>query len=477
MTIFDYFKEKGINTTSVSFYRKIDEWKSWYVANVRGFSSYKVYMGQGSYVRRKRKTLAMAKTVCEDLANMLMNEKVNISIGNETVQNYVNTVFTNNNFYCLANEYQERMAATGTIAIVPYLKDVLVDDNGSVIRETGKIGIDFISASCIFPVNWENGKITEVIFSFPRTIARKKYMHLAWHKMNADGLYVIENSVVECSENGQWKDLAPAEWKQLKPFEGLAVLVETGSDKPQFVIDRLNIVNNADADESNPMGVSLFANSIDILKKIDIEYDSYSNEFELGRKRIFVAPEMLKNHDGTQAFDPDDSVFYMLPDNYAEKDNKGMIHEVDLSLRIEQHSKAINDDLNYLSIKCGFGMNHYRFESGQVKTATEVISENSDMFRTLKKHEVILEKVLTELIEIIIRLGNNIGYALDESAEISIDFDDSIIEDKNSERNADRQDVSMGAMPLWEYRMKWYNEDEDTAKKMVDMMDNKDVIM
>ena len=46
----------------------------------------------------------------------------------------------------------------------------------------------------------------------------------------------------------------------------------------------------------------------------------------------------------------------------------------------------------------------------------------------------------------------------------SIDFDDSIIEDKQAERATDRQDVSMGAMPLYEYRMKWYGEDETTAK-------------
>ena len=40
------------------------------------------------------------------------------------------------------------------------------------------------------------------------------------------------------------------------------------------MIDRLNIVNNADEDESNPMGIAIYANAIDVLKKLDIEYDS-----------------------------------------------------------------------------------------------------------------------------------------------------------------------------------------------------------
>jgi A118 family predicted phage portal protein len=222
--------------------------------------------------------------------------------------------------------------------------------------------------------------------------------------------------------------------------------------------------------------VAIFANAIDVLRSLDVKYDSYCNEFELGRKRIFVAPEMLHNNDGSPAFDPEDTVFYKLPDDYADKDQSaGMIHEVDLQLRVEEHSRAINDDLNYLSLKCGFGQQHYKFEAGQVKTATEVISENSDMYRRLQKHEIILEQALLDLVRIIIRMGNALGAGINDNVDIDIKFDDSIIEDKQAERSSDRQDVAMGAMPLWEYRMKWYNEDEATAKSRV-QMDNEDVI-
>lgn len=50
--------------------------------------------------------------------------------------------------------------------------------------------------------------------------------------------------------------------------------------------------------------------------------------------------------------------------------------------------------------------------------------------------------------------------------EISINFEDSILTDDEIKRSSDRQDVAMGVMPLWEYRMKWYGEDEKTAKAM-----------
>ena len=50
-----------------------------------------------------------------------------------------------------------------------------------------------------------------------------------------------------------------------------------------------------------------------------------------------------------------------------------------------------------------------------------------------------------------------------ENTDIVIDFDDSIVEDKQTERAEDRKDVAMGAMGLPEYRAKWYGETEEVA--------------
>lgn len=470
MNLFRYFQSKGIDTVDASFYRQIDVWKSWYKSNVKNFTTYRVYTGSGTYVKRRRKSLGMAKKLSEDIADLLLNERVQISLSGQAEQSFVDTVLSGNNFQVLGNEYQERKAYSGTVAYVPYLKDASTTEDGVIL--SGRIGINYLSAENIFPVSWENGIVTECIFAFPKVSMRKKYLHLQYHHKLDSGLYIIENMVLECVRGADTgKELTPEEWKLIKPFRDLAPIVETDSEYPQFVIDRLNIVNNADDDESNPMGVAIFANAIDVLKKIDVEYDSYCNEYELGRKRIFVAPELLVNKDGSPAFDPEDSVFYKMPDDYNEKSAEGLIKEIDLQIRADEHSKGINDDLNLLSLKCGFGTQRYRFENGQIKTATEVISVNSDMFRMIKKHEIVLDSAIKSLIRIILRLGKVLGNNLDETVEITIDFDDSIIEDKGTERQNDRSDVAMGAMPLWEYRMKWYGEDEDTAKSKVNIDD------
>lgn len=469
MNIFEYFKKKGIDTIDSSFYSKIAMWDSWYRANVKRFHQYRVYHGTGQYERCHRKSLGMAKKICEDISDLLLNERVTITIKDETTAKFVRSVLDAANFTVQGNEYQERKAACGTVAYVPYLTNMEVAEDGSVL--SADIKLDYVVAKNIYPTAWENSRITEVIFAFPKTYKRKKYVQLQHHKLepwqDKDGndlgyQYVIENSVVECS-SGAGRDLTPAEWNAIPHFEGLAARVETGSNQPQFIIDKLNIANNVDEDDTNPMGVALFANSIDVLAKIDLEYDSYANEFTLGRKRIFVAPEMLTDANGSQVFDPDDSVFYTLPEDYF-KNTKEALHEVNMELRTEQHEQAINNDLNLLSFKCGFGTQYYRFERGTVVTATQVISENSDMYRAIRKHEIILQDALTDLIRTIIRLGKTANVpGLAENTDIVIDFDDSIIEDKQTERAEDRKDVAMGAMGLPEYRAKWYGETEEVA--------------
>lgn len=481
MDIFSYFRNKGIDTLNPTFYRQIEVWRSWYNSNVRKFHKYKVYRGNGTSVNCTRYSLGMAKKVCEDMADLLLNEKVTITVADQTTDTFVKNVLESNTWEELGNEFQEWKAALGTVAYVVYIKDAVVDEAGNMTG--GTVGINYVEASHIYPTSWQNKVITECIFTFPKTYKRKKYVHFQYHKIEdipGEGRkqYVIENTVVE-NTTGAGKELTPEEWEEIPAFSGLAKRIETGSDQPLFIIDRLNMVNNADEDSTNPMGVALFANDIDVVRKIDLEYDSYANEFSLGRKRIFVAPEMLTTVNGDAVFDPSDTVFYELPEDYFKNaESKEAMHEVNMELRVEEHSKAINDDLNWLSLKVGFGTERYRFEGGQVKTATEVISENSDLYRTLQKHELVLERVLIQLIQTIIKVGINIGIPnLQENTDITISFDDSIIQDKQAEREEDRKDVAMGAMGVDEYRAKWRGETlEEARKNLPEQFNDKDVI-
>lgn len=464
--IIQKLNQLGYATIPEAFYSKVAEWKSWYQGNVKGFHNYRVRNGE-SMVNCKRYSLGMGKKLCEDWANLLMNEKVQITLEGKNEQAFIDRVLTENNFTVKANEMQEMKSALGTVAYIPRVVGQEVNESGEIVPGNASgIVLDYVTIENIYPLAWQNGYISECAFSSVVTRSGHDYLYLQIHHKEDSGKYIIENRIYRYDN----EQLADETLTNVKGFERIPPVVHTGSDKRQFVIDRLNIANNYDY--LLPTGISVYANAIDVLQGVDIAYDSYVNEFKLGKKRIMVKPSAAKYLDGQPVFDPGDVAFYVLPEDVSDG---AVITPIDMTLRTAEHNTGIQDQLNILSSKCGFGETYYRFDGGSVATATQVISENSTMFRTIKKHEAVLEQALTELCRILLRLGNTaMNAGLDENVEISIDFDDSIIEDKATDFSRDMQLLQAGIMNDWEFRAKWMNEDEETAKaalpKMQDMV-------
>lgn len=462
MNITEKLKELGYSTVPEEFYTKVQEWKSWYVGDVKGFHRYRVRNGAGM-VRCKRYTLNMGKKIPEDWANLLMNEKVKITLEGQKEQAFVDRVFTENNFLVKANEMQEKAFALGTVAFIPRVVGMEAKETGPVPGSARGIVMDYVTVEHIWPLAWQNGIITECAFDSIVTVNGEQYCYLQiHHKVN--GLYDIENRLYKYRNNNVDTEVGLT---SVPNFKRVPRVVHTGSDRRRFVIDRPNIANNFD---DSPLGISIYANSIDVLKGADVAYDSYVNEFVLGKKRIMVKPSAMKYLDGEPVFDSDDLAYYVLPEDVSDG---AVITPIDMTLRTQEHNTGIQDQLNLLSSKCGFGETYYRFDGGSITTATQVISENSTMFRTIKKHEIILEQVLVELCRIILRLGNaSMNAGLNEDIEISVDFDDSIIEDKATDFSRDMQLLQAGIMNDWEFRAKWMNESPDEAKKALPRMED-----
>ena len=150
---------------------------------------------------------------------------------------------------------------------------------------------------------------------------------------------------------------------------------------------------------------------------------------------------------------------------------KSLIQEYNPEIRIEQITKAFELVLSLLSMQFGYGSKKYTFENGQIKTATEYIGTKQDAMQELNKQR----KQATDYIEDIIHAAmwfsnqfSSTSYDVDE--ELSIEFDDSYVEDKQTKLEAMRADaMSFSEVPIlkvW-YLMEKYNIPEDEAKKYI----------
>lgn len=450
-------KELGYNTIPESFYSYVDLWKSWYEGKVKGFHRYRRYNGH-KWTNCDRASLGMGKKVSEDWANLLMNEKVQITLEGRKEQEFVDRVLTENNFTVKANEMQELKNALGTVAYLPRVVGQEVSEGGEVIPGNASgIVLDYVTIEDIYPLAWQNGVISECAFTSVLTRDGHDYLYMQIHRKGNDGLYIIENRIFRYDN----EVLADEQLTNVRGFERIPPVVHTGSDKRQFVIDRPNIANNINY--QLPVGISVYANAIDVLRGADCAYDCYINEFENGPMMMMVKMPATKYEDGEPTLDDHDRRFYLLPED-AQQGN--VVDTVAPTLRTSELNVGLQDQLNILSSKCGFGTNYYVFNQGVMATATQVISTKSDLAASRGKHQIILRSVLTELCQILLRLGNTaMNAGLDENIRISVKFDDSIFVNEETDRAEDRQDINMAVMNLWEYRSKWYGEDEKTAKE------------
>lgn len=429
----------------------INSWLEWYTGDAKDFHNYSVYNGK-KWVQVKRLTLNMAKRVCEDWANLLLNEKTDITVGDAHSQEVIHKVLEDCKFWQKGNEGVEKSFALGIGAFVVVVDDIGINERGELSDVSkAKVKVKFVNGTKIIPITFEEEEITEC--AFINVNSNKTYISI--HLKNEQGNYEIHN--IACKGAGD----------NLTFDEQDHTIFETQNNIPWFMIIKPNIANNIDI--NSPLGVSIFANAMDNLKEIDLVFDSYANEFILGKKRIFVNAEgwyVDKNGEETDVFDSNDVVNYYLPPN---ADGKQVITDVTQELRVEAHITALQNQLNLFGYKCGLGTEHYKFENGGVATATQVVSVNGEMFRNRRKHEILIEDVLISLVRTMLYAINTFtSESVDVNAEIAIKFDDSIIIDEETERAKDLTDVNSGVMSKYEYRMKWYNEDEKTARQKVD---------
>ena len=444
--------KKGINLTVGTIYDLMAIWKSWYRGNVNDFHYY-TEMVNGKLTNCERLTMNMPKKLCEDITKLLWTEKTQINLSNKNATKRLWEVLDSKENSLTVNLpiFIEKMLALGNGATVEYK-----DENNRTI-------IDYIDGDVIIPYKFTNGYITGMITvsRFVDEKGKRKiyYTHITYHE-HVNGKYIKLNELYKSNTD-------TALGKQLNFNDAFPNVKESDvvfTNNPYFQIWRPNLANNFDT--NSPMGISIYANSIDRFKSLDTKYDSFYNEFILGKKRIVVDQSAMKgmmetDDDGNprfvQYFDKNDRVYQAL--NIDSDKMKEPVKEIDFTLRYNEHIDSINADLNWLSENVGLGSNYYKFDGAGTKTATEVISENSQAFRTKQHYQIIVNACVEDLVKAVCELEGI------KTNKITILPDDSIIEDKDKEITRAQIEVSQGLKSKKSYLMDIKGMSEDEAEE------------
>lgn len=434
----------------------INQWRSWYKGNVKSFHNYFIYNGNKK-VKQRRYTMNMAKEISEDWSDILWSEKCEISLKDEQMQKQFNELADKLDLYSIINRALEKSGALGTTATVTSVYDILQNEDGMYLDVSqAKVRVDTVDVDWIYPLSWTNKEITECAFGSVEYVNGVKYVICSVHKLDENNEYVIYNHLFR-DNNGNLSEITDE--------KGTMKVFPTHSNVKWFSVFKPLLTNNLF--NNSPFGIPHYANAIDNMKAVDISFDALKNEIKDGRKRTFVRSDMFSYESGTQklVFDPEDTTVYQLP-NGASKDD--LIQSDSDTLRTAELIDTLNTNLNVLGNKVGFGENHYHFDGTNLSTATAVVSSNSKLFRRKKKLEIGYYNDILNLIKSICYASSKFGTYNIDTEDISIQFDDSIIEDKEAESVRASREVSQGLISKAEYRERIFGETEEVAKKAIE---------
>ena len=443
---------------------------AWYRGFVDSFHKYYIKTGTTTFTNLEKLPLYMAKKTGEDWANHLINEKCDIIIPQKEL---LDDILDKTKSWTKLNRAIEQSFCLGYGFMVQGIKNLEIDEEGTIVgNKDAYITNDYVPAIMCRPLTYVDREVEDIAFVFENT----KYINVILHIRDTRKTIKIDDKTEINNENYNNYDIVNIKVRNSGDY-GIEerFTFHTKSPIKLFQPIQPNICNNADLD--NPLSVSVYANAISTLMAIDNAYDSLNNEIQLGRKRVVADVDQYTEVDEkgnkVNTFDPNDALIYSIParDTKVGEGQKQLLEDISGQLRINDIVAALNQQLSIYSSKVGLGENYYRFSDMQkgVTTATQVISENSTLYKTMRKHEILLEQSLKDMVLSLVYLNNtftsNPTINIKGYSDITIQFDDSIIEDTNAQKTSDRQDVANGVMSKVEYRMKYYGEDEKTAIK------------
>lgn len=400
-----------------------------------------MYRGHAPWCKEEVVSSRKERGICQEFANVVLNEmEAKVSVES------LDTIFKDA-IRDLSENLQSGLAL-----------------GSFVIKPLGGTKVEYVTADRFIPIEFDTrGRLVDVVFVQVKKLADDDFYHrFEHHDFDAEtGMLTITNTAFhsDSAESiGRRIDLKDVdEWKSLPESVTYA-----GLEKPDFGYYRNPIKNEIDG---SPCGVSIYDSAIDQLRNVDVQGARLDWEFESGERAINV---------DTAALAPRRDPITGKIEHEVPRLGKRLYQGLNLTpdelykewspqFRDSNIISGLNAYLRQVEFNTCLSYGDLSDVSEVEKTAAEVRVSKKRKYNMVGAIQENLKECLEDLVYGLAFYNSMLrsGY------EFLCAFHDSILVDEETERQQDRQDVSMGAMTLVEYRAKWYGETEEEAAKHV----------
>ncbi len=418
---------------------------------------------KGELCTREFCPLNVVQFAAARMATLLYNEKCRVNVAGDKAKAYIDDLFAKSNFNVNLQKYLEPEYAVGGLAIRPYYSNT-----------AGAIRLSWCLPDRFFPLSSDTEETREGVFiTKTREVLKDKvfyYSLFEFHEWDGDD-YIITYELYESDSSAQIGAKVP-----LATIDKYADLEETirleNLTRPLFVYIRPAQMNNLNPD--SPLGLGMCDNAKHTIDTINTAHDKLRRNIDRARSGMVVAPEYIsvtQENGKTYQVNDDDDLFIAIPGSMGGMDAEPF-KEITIKIAPDEFITAINFELRTFELQTGFSPGTFSFDVKEgVKTATEIVSENSMTYQTRSKQAVVLEGAIKDLVRSCLEFGVAMQqYSGDTDAKTTVDFDDGVFQDKDAQMDYYIKATAGGLMPRTVAIARANNLTEDEAKKWVEQL-------
>ena len=408
----DIFEVDGVPAYRQFYDKGIFVWKALYRGSYAPWHMVPAPTIANPKAVRQMYRLNAAKAVSAELAGLVWSEQCDIRVSmnggaageDDPLNAFVHAVLRENAFSGKMQQLIEQGLALGGAALKVWCEPgearETIPAGEPFGEDAGRVRIGYCMADQFVPTAWDNARVREAVFISREARDGYYFTRLEWHRRDGE-TYCVDNEVYRSDgrHGAPGQDILGVRYPLEEAYPMVSAHTEARVSDSLFTYWHTPIANNLDDD--SPLGVSLYGNALETLRALDICYDSFVQEFELGKKRIIVPARCVRTvadpstGEMRRYFDPADRVYEALATDDA---GELRIQDNSVELRVEEHVAALNAFLSILCLQLGFSAGTFSFDAHNgLRTATEVVSENSKTFKTVKSVQNQLAPALEHL--------------------------------------------------------------------------------
>lgn len=256
-----------------NYYSQIETWRQWWKGSVPGVHTRAAKYADGTK-KRTIASLRMPKRVCEDWANLLLNDRTTFQITDAATARYllgddeqqVGGLLRDLHFWTNANALVEKAFWSGTGSFVLSVENMTVVNGKAVPSPDVRLRLDYDPAPCILPLRVERGVVTEAAFVSECLMDGKPAIYLQTHTGN-EKKRTIRNEWFRVTDSASGSPVfSPVE----KPPEGTVESVTVEGSPPWFALFSPGAVKNIDG--GSGLGMSVFAEALEEAQGVDLAF-------------------------------------------------------------------------------------------------------------------------------------------------------------------------------------------------------------